>query len=118
MDISKVNKRKWLHPPDAEMIDAFIKSLKVSAPRFEAFYGIPKGTLRLVRCGARDLPAKFWHIIYERVEPKYGVGFAEPLVTVSRNRQPARKPILPATKSVTKPQINHKVEGRLKDLFE
>ncbi len=66
------NRRLYLKAPTIEQIEKFRKKLKVSAAQFERFFGIPRATIRNIRVGGRDLPVKFWNIIYEEVVPTYG----------------------------------------------
>lgn len=53
-------------PPRVGLIEKVVKKsgLKFFA-RFENVWGMPAGTLKLVRYGLRELPAKFWHIFYD-----------------------------------------------------
>lgn len=74
----QINKETYLHPPTVEQIEAFVKKCKVSYYRFESFFGIPKGTIKVVRAGQTPFPAKYWHIIYEEIIPTYGTGVKNP----------------------------------------
>lgn len=80
------NLEKYLRAPDLEQIMAFVKELKVKARQFERFYGIPDGTIRQIKQGNRELPPKFWHIVYEKIKPTYGVAYYQ---------KPERKKKLP-----------------------
>lgn len=71
------NLETYLKEPEIEQIMAFINELGVSMTRFERFYGIPIGTIRQVKCGNTPLSPKYWHIIYEKVVPTYGVGYSK-----------------------------------------
>lgn len=75
--IKEENLKKYLKPPSSIQIDEFLKELDVTTAGFERFYGIAHGTIRKIRHGdnGRILPCKFWHIIYEKIKPAYGVGF-------------------------------------------
>ena len=42
---------------------------------FEKFYGIPFNTITQIKAGTKRLGSAYWHIIYERIKPAYGVGF-------------------------------------------
>lgn len=76
-EIKKENSRKYLKPPTLLQIESFISELGISASAFERFYGVPYGTIRKIRNGyqGRELPMRFWHIIYEKIVPAYGIGF-------------------------------------------
>jgi hypothetical protein len=99
------------------MIMDFLKELNVTASAFEKFYGIPQGTIKVIKHGDRNLPARYWHIIYEKIHPKFGVGFASEVVIPSEKRPSNRRKVL-VTKSVTKPHKLLEVKGRLKDLID
>lgn len=71
------NRRIYMKAPAYEQIMEFIKELDISGSQFERFYGIAKGTIRQVAFGNTTLPAKHWHIIYEKIKPAYGVGYFE-----------------------------------------
>lgn len=76
MNISNENRAKYLYAPTFEQIEEFRKLLKLSRPVFERFYGIPLETIKQIKSEKRNLPAKFWHIIYEKIEPKiYSIRF-------------------------------------------
>lgn len=113
MEQAKLNKKKWLLPPDIDMITDFLSHLGVSAPSFESFYGIPKGTIRGIRHGNRSLPAKYWHIIYDKVEPKFGSGFLEQKDRIIKK---APQSIIIVTNNVTKQIEMPELKGRLADL--
>lgn len=42
---------------------------------FEKFYGIPRASLCAAKSGTFHLGTAYWHIIFEKINPKYGVGF-------------------------------------------
>lgn len=72
---ARENRKKYLKAPTPEQVKEFVTELQVSSRQFETFYGIPTNTILQVVSGSRNLPAKFWDIIYERKKPAYGVGF-------------------------------------------
>lgn len=76
--IEKDNRRRYLQAPTIEQIDEFVAICKVSYYRFEDFYGMPKGTIKVVKTGYMAMPVKFWHIFYEKIIPTYGVGVSTP----------------------------------------
>lgn len=80
-ELGDLNRRKYAKPPSWEQIDAFIKELGMNMYHFEKFYGIPFNNLVQVKSGKRNLGAAYWHIIYERIKPAYGVGFIEDYTT-------------------------------------
>lgn len=65
-DQADLNRKKYAGPPSVEKINAHIKFLDMTSPHFEKYFGIPDGTIALIRIGKRDLPVRFWHIIYEK----------------------------------------------------
>lgn len=76
MSIAQDNREKYLYAPTIEQIEEFRKSLKLSRPVFERFYGIPLETIKHIKNKKRNLPAKFWEIIYEKVPPQvYSIHF-------------------------------------------
>ncbi len=76
--IEKDNRRRYLQAPNIEQIDEFVSMCKVSYYRFEEFFGLPKGTIKVVKTGYMEMPLKYWHIFYEKVIPTYGVGVSSP----------------------------------------
>jgi len=76
--IVEINTEKYLQPPPYDQIREYINGeLKISMLHFERFFGIPTGTLKQIPFG-HPLPAKYWHLIYDKVKPKYGTGFYNP----------------------------------------
>jgi len=73
--LSNRNREKYLKPPTVKQIVEFIDSLDISVSQFERFYGLPSNHIHKVIGGQRNLAAYAWHIIYEKVKPKYGAGF-------------------------------------------
>jgi hypothetical protein len=69
-----LNRKKYLKAPPIESINAIIKDLGISVAQYERFIGIKAKTILQVRVGERNLPAKFWHYIYEKIIPTYGMG--------------------------------------------
>lgn len=74
--------------PTYDQVKAFISELGITAAQFERFYGIAKGTMKQVKFGNTTLPAKHWHIIYEKIKPAYGVGYFE---APPKKKAPAEK---------------------------
>lgn len=79
--LGDINRRKYAKAPSWEQIDAFIKEMGMNMYHFEKFYGIPFNQLTQVKSGAKKLGSAYWHIIYERIKPAYGVGFIEDYAT-------------------------------------
>ena len=79
--LGDLNRRKYAKPPSWEQIDAFISDLGMSFNHFEKFYGIPYNTVTQIKSGQRELSSPYWHYIYERIKPAYGVGFIEDYTT-------------------------------------
>jgi len=75
MTQAQENRAKYLKAPTVAQIKEFIAELGVTTAQFERFYGIPYGTLADVYSGKRDISSKFWHIIFLKKKPTYGVGF-------------------------------------------
>lgn len=100
--VAEQNRAKYLHAPPYKMIEKYVKGyLKLkSMKQFEKFFGIPSGTLILVNMGLRELPAKFWHIVYEKLRPNYGVGFFNPetfqleYTTPKKKKEVKPKPVI------------------------
>jgi hypothetical protein len=66
------NKELYLRAPTWEEIESFVKECKVTIPQFERYFSIPPKTLYEIRYGSRNLPAAYWHVIYEKKIPTYG----------------------------------------------
>lgn len=101
--IGEINTKKYMYPPEWPKIQDFINELGISFNHFERFYHLPYNTICQVKAGSRELPAHFWHIIYERIKPTYGSGFLY---------EPTKKPIkkLPThslTNLLTNESSNH-----------
>lgn len=64
------NKIKYKKPPTIEQINTHVKHMDMTTPHFERYFGIPYGTIGKIRCGERELPVKFWNIIYKKMENK------------------------------------------------
>ncbi len=92
--ITFANKSKYGAPPTWEQIYAFIKETGMSMYHFERFYGIPYNTLTQVKSGKRNLFSAYWHIIYEKIKPAYGVGFIGDFTTEIINGEPVKKDIM------------------------
>lgn len=71
------NERKYLKSPTFQQVDEFVKELGVTYASFERYFGIAEGTIRKMK-DPRPLPARHWHIIYEKIVPTYGIGFNNP----------------------------------------
>lgn len=71
-ELAEQNRMRYLKQPTMEEIDSFIKFCRVSELQFERFFRIAAETIKNVRNGDRPLPAKYWHIFYERKIPIYG----------------------------------------------
>lgn len=89
-----LNRKRYLKAPTVEQVNNFIEELGVSALQFERFYGIPDHTIPRIRVGTRDFPRKYWHIIYEKIVPTYGDGYAKAMSLkkkVTKKKKPAIK---------------------------
>lgn len=75
LSIDLINKSKYAQPPSWEQIDTFLKEMNMGMYHFEKFYGIPYNTLTQIKSGAKRLPPAYWHFIYEKIKPAYGMGF-------------------------------------------
>lgn len=73
--IGKLNKAKYARAPNWDEIESFMKETGMCLAHFEKFYGMPFKSLNHVKMRDRNLAAKFWHFIYERIKPAYGAGF-------------------------------------------
>lgn len=107
MDLTTINKSKYLKAPEWEQIDEFIKELGIPNFQFERFYQIPYNTIAQVKNGTRKLPAKFWNVIFEKIKPAYGSGFLEDSYKMS----PSSTITKPITREVCKKSDNK--HGRL-----
>lgn len=83
LTIGLINKSKYAQPPSWEQIQELITEMKMDMYSFERFYGIPYNTLTQIKTGKRSLAADYWHFIYEKIKPAYGVGF---IVDYSKKR--------------------------------
>lgn len=90
--IAKANIAKYGVPPEWDMIESFMKSLGMNQYRFEMFYGIPYNTLTQVKNGTKTLPCHNWHIIYERIRPKYGAGFLSDHYPIKKKKEVKKQP--------------------------
>ena len=73
--IEHENVHKYLKAPSLAEIDAFIKELGISDLQFERYYEMPFRTINKIRTGQNDLARKYWHFIYEKIVPDYGLGY-------------------------------------------
>lgn len=83
--LAKQNRLKYLKAPPLEQILEFVKELEVTEAQFERFYGIPAKTISQIKVGNTPLPAKFWHIVYEKIKPMYGAAY------YARKKEPKQK---------------------------
>lgn len=111
------NKSKYLKAPTFAQIREFMDELGISTlTRFERFYGIPHSTLRMISYGGRELPAKFWHIIYEKIKPAYGVGFLPSHKELVENIATKRLEPTKVIKTKPKTEIGNRLLERLSEL--
>lgn len=73
-------KEKYLKAPSPKEVSDFLKELGTNYSQFERFYDIPKGTIRHVINFRRELPVKFWPIVYEKKVPLYGIRYTKNLI--------------------------------------
>lgn len=76
-EIEKHNRKNYLKPPTPQQIEEFVKECGVSNLAFESFFGIPAGTIAVVKTGYMNMPVKYWHYFYEKIIPNYGVNYEE-----------------------------------------
>lgn len=74
-DIEIANVKKYLRQPTVQEVDSFIKELGITDVQFERFYKIPPKTMARFRMGFRPFPKKYWHFVYEKIVPTYGIGY-------------------------------------------
>lgn len=91
--LKKINTAKYSCAPTWKQIESFMKEMGMRMYRFERFFGIPFNCLTKVKKGDQALPAKFWHIIYEKRKPKFGAGFIGDLTEEIINGKPKKKKI-------------------------
>lgn len=84
-DLELRNVKKYLKAPTAEQVIEFVEEVGVSDMQFERFYEMAPFTIKKIRCGYRTLPKKYWHFIYEKKVPVYGIGVSKPIISVRRN---------------------------------
>lgn len=112
-EISDKNRAKYLKAPSILEIDTFIKELQVSDAQFERFFGMPFNTMGVVRNGQRKLPAKYWHIVYEKIVPAYSKLHEETIAkkpSGTKNKTPAPTPNRP-------PKIDPMEDDRISQLL-
>lgn len=108
--IGRENLAKYKTPPSKEQIEALIKESGVSQSVFEIFFSIGKGVLRVVRCGARELPPRYWHIFYERLKPEASTRYTSTVIPRGATNA--------VTKAVSKPRrTSHKKDPKLAALI-
>lgn len=76
MSLAKENRAKYLKPPTYQEIEEFRALLGVNIATFERFYDITQGTIKKIRKGKENLPAKVWHFVYKKIVPKYGLSIS------------------------------------------
>jgi hypothetical protein len=82
-----LNMETYLKPPTAAQVIEFVDELEVTMTQFERFFGMPYGTIRQAKGDFQPLPAKFWHIVYEKIKPAYGVGYFNPDQTPGKKKK-------------------------------
>lgn len=91
-DLSNIEIReKYLKAPSFDEIFSFIDELGVNYSQFERFYSIPHSVIRSIKCGTRQLPVKFWPVIYERIVPQYGIKFQAATKLATKHKRVASK---------------------------
>ena len=109
--VAEANSKKYLKAPSIEEISAFIDELGVTDLQFERFYEIPYRTMGKVRNGQVNFPTRYWHFVYEKVIPTYGLSVQGNVqnspITKSNGK---RKPI---TKSYTETATSNERLGGL-----
>jgi hypothetical protein len=80
-DLELRNVKKYLKAPTAEQVIEFVEEVGVSDLQFERFYEMSNETIKNVRRGYRQLPKKYWHFIYEKIVPTYGISYTKPIIS-------------------------------------
>lgn len=70
MDIAKENRKKYIKPPTFLQVEEFRKMLGVRGATMEHFYDLGRGTYYKYKIGEKNLPARLWHIFYEKILPQ------------------------------------------------
>lgn len=70
---AEANLKKYLKAPTVIEISNFIKELGITDVQFERYYKIGKRTIGRIRNNQQNLPPKYWHFIYEKIVPTYGL---------------------------------------------
>ncbi len=92
------NRRRYLKEPTYEQVKNYIQNeQKTSLAQFERFWGMAAGTIK--KMPNQGLPAKWWHVFYEKITPAYGVGYAS---KQSSKKQYSKLPIKPKKEAVIK----------------
>lgn len=110
--LADANKAKYLKAPTFAAIESFIKELDVSDAQFERFFGIPSNTLTQVKRGDKRLPARFWHIIYEKTVPTYSIPYQK-----TEKANLTKKLTTPPKQTQELKQEDHLLDSKLNDLF-
>lgn len=91
------NLKKYLKPPSIIEISEFIRELGISDLQFERYYELPFRTIGKIKNAQQNLPAKFWHLIYEKIVPVYGL--SESTLVLSPVQSKKNKTLKKATKT-------------------
>lgn len=83
------NKKKYLASPTHKQVIEFVKEFGVSCAQFERFWGWPEGVIKKIPF--KGLPAKYWHVIYEKIKPAYGIGYASKHMAKSVIKKPTKQ---------------------------
>lgn len=94
---AQINKRKYLKAPSVIEITEFITELGISDLQFERYYELPFRTIGKIKNYQQNLPAKFWHLIYEKIVPIYGL--SESRLVLSPVQPKKNKTLHKATKT-------------------
>lgn len=59
------NNYKYPKAPTIEQIDDAIKKAGITESQFERYHGMYRGMISHARTGFRELPSRFWHLIFD-----------------------------------------------------
>lgn len=62
------NLHKYLKPPSYEQVMKVVNAHGVPVQQFERFYGIYITCIKQLRRNHREIPVRYWHIIYENLQ--------------------------------------------------
>jgi hypothetical protein len=66
MTQSQINRTKYTTPPTWDEITAYMKKFRLKRmAQIERLFGLPAATMCKVKRGDRELPAAYWHYIFE-----------------------------------------------------